>query len=91
MKESRFTTICLLYCGVILVAQSAFTFLLELGVATVLFHFFNGLIFIGMGIDRSVSDRDEQSTGEYSLSTYTIAVLGGFLTLIFVGEVAFLY
>lgn len=92
MNERRLISICLLYCGVVLVAQSAVASWLGLGVATTLFHFFNGLIFLVMGSNRwRTLDGNEQSKGKYSLSTHTIAILSAFLTLIFVGELLILY
>lgn len=92
MKEYKFITICLLCCGAILIAQSAFTMWLQSGVATAIFHLFTGLIIVAAGIDRwRLSETTDHSSSQYSLQTYMIAVLSAFLTLIFIGEVRLIY
>lgn len=92
MRESKFVTICLLCCGAILIAQSAFTMWLQSGVATALFHLFTGLIIIAAGIDRwRISETVDHSAAQYSLQTYMITVLSAFLTLIFIGEIRLIY
>lgn len=83
MHPSRFTTVCFLYSGIVLLAQYALVYQFQLSVGG-LAQLGVALSLLGTGLARLwYPEKEERSPTKYGIATYGMAILSLVITVIF--------
>lgn len=86
MRAARFVTVCFIYSGLVLLAQSVTNYGVSFELAS-LSQLGVGLSILAVGLVRLWKpEEEEQNPAEYGLFAYGMAALSVFLTTIFLGQ-----